>query len=76
MLEATAPIQVWTISTRRPRARPRLFTLFAQSKTELERSEGGLGIGLSLVRGVVTLPGGSVEARWTWPGASSLYDCL
>jgi signal transduction histidine kinase/ActR/RegA family two-component response regulator len=42
---------------------PRLFTLFTQASSALERSEGGLGVGLSLVRGLVTLHGGRVEAR-------------
>jgi PAS domain S-box-containing protein len=42
---------------------PRLFTLFAQANTALERSEGGLGIGLALVRGLVNMHGGRVEAR-------------
>jgi PAS domain S-box-containing protein len=47
---------------------PRLFTLFAQASPALERSEGGLGIGLSLVRGLVELHGGSVAAHSSGPG--------
>jgi PAS domain S-box-containing protein len=46
-----------------PEMLPRLFTLFTQARCALERSEGGLGVGLSLVRGIVTLHGGRVEAR-------------
>jgi CheY-like chemotaxis protein/two-component sensor histidine kinase len=42
---------------------PRLFTLFSQAHPALERSEGGLGIGLALVRGLVGLHGGTVEAH-------------
>jgi signal transduction histidine kinase len=42
---------------------PRLFTLFTQARPALERSEGGLGVGLALVRGLVTLHGGHVLAR-------------
>jgi hypothetical protein len=42
---------------------PRLFTLFFQTQSDLDRSEGGIGVGLALVRGLVTLHGGTVEAR-------------
>jgi PAS domain S-box-containing protein len=52
---------------------PRLFTLFSQAQTALGRAEGGLGIGLSLVRGVLTLHGGSVEARSDGPGTGSEF---
>ena len=52
---------------------PRLFTLFSQAQTALGRAEGGLGIGLSLVRGVVTLHGGSIEARSDGPGTGSEF---
>jgi PAS domain S-box-containing protein len=40
---------------------PRLFTLFTQDRAAVGRSEGGLGVGLSLVRGIVELHGGHVE---------------
>jgi two-component system CheB/CheR fusion protein len=42
--------------------RPRLFTLFSQAQSALGRAEGGLGVGLSLVRGLILLHGGTVEA--------------
>jgi CheY-like chemotaxis protein len=42
---------------------PRVFDLFTQGDRSLARSEGGLGIGLTLVRSLVELHGGSVEAR-------------
>ena len=52
---------------------PKLFTLFAQAKSALARSEGGLGVGLALVRGLVLLHGGHVEARSDGPGAGSEF---
>jgi PAS domain S-box-containing protein len=42
---------------------PQLFTLFCQAHRARDRSEGGLGVGLSLVRGLVTLHDGRVEAH-------------
>jgi signal transduction histidine kinase/ActR/RegA family two-component response regulator len=52
---------------------PRLFTMFSQADAALRRAQGGLGIGLSLVRGLVTLHGGSVEARSDGPGRGSEF---
>ncbi|MCW8196813.1 hybrid sensor histidine kinase/response regulator [Proteobacteria bacterium 005FR1] len=42
---------------------PHLFTMFSQATPPLERGHGGLGVGLSLVRGLIELHGGTVEAR-------------
>jgi two-component system CheB/CheR fusion protein len=42
---------------------PNIFETFSQTAPALERSQGGLGVGLSLVRGLVELHGGAVEAR-------------
>jgi len=52
---------------------PRVFTLFAQASPALERSEGGLGIGLALVRGLVELHGGSVSAHSGGVGQGSEF---
>jgi PAS domain S-box-containing protein len=52
---------------------PRLFDMFTQAEPALERSQGGLGIGLSLVRGLTELHGGSVEAMSGGPGAGSTF---
>jgi len=41
---------------------PRIFDLFSQGSRSLDRSQGGLGVGLTLVRRLVELHGGRVEA--------------
>ncbi len=45
-----------------PELLPRIFDLFTQAERTLDRAQGGLGIGLSLVQRVVQLHGGTVEA--------------
>jgi signal transduction histidine kinase/ActR/RegA family two-component response regulator len=52
---------------------PRIFDIFCQANHVSERSQGGLGIGLSLVRGLVELHGGSIEARSDGPGKGSEF---
>jgi CheY-like chemotaxis protein len=52
---------------------PRLFEMFSQLAPALERSQGGLGIGLALVRGLVELHGGTVEARSAGLGKGSEF---
>jgi len=46
-----------------PQMLQRLFEPFAQADETLDRSKGGLGLGLALVKQLVELHGGSVEAR-------------
>jgi PAS domain S-box-containing protein len=52
---------------------PGLFEMFAQVDTSLERSRDGLGIGLTLVKTLVELHGGSVEADSAGPGRGSEF---
>jgi PAS domain S-box-containing protein len=52
---------------------PRVFDIFAQGERALERAQGGLGVGLSLVRGLVELHGGRIEARSDGPGKGSEF---
>lgn len=49
----------------------RVFDMFTQVDQSLERTRGGLGIGLSLVRGLVEMHGGTVEARSEGRGLGS-----
>jgi PAS domain S-box-containing protein len=57
----------------RPEVAGRLFEPFSQLTRSNERSHGGLGIGLSLVQGIVALHGGSVEARSGGPGQGAEF---
>ncbi|WP_157225453.1 hybrid sensor histidine kinase/response regulator [Massilia timonae] len=56
-----------------PDLMPRLFDIFVQGKVSLDRSQGGLGIGLSLVRSLVTLHGGSIDAASAGTGQGSVF---
>jgi CheY-like chemotaxis protein/nitrogen-specific signal transduction histidine kinase len=56
-----------------PQVLPRLFQPFNQAAQSLDRSKGGLGLGLALVRGLVHLHGGSVAAHSSGPGQGSLF---
>src|SRR5262249_38816776 len=52
---------------------PRVFELFTQVERTIERAEGGLGIGLTLVRRLTEMHGGSVEAFSEGPGQGSEF---
>src|SRR5262249_45429071 len=54
-------------------ALPRIFDMFSQVDRSLERSTGGLRIGLALPKGLVEMHGGSVTAESAGPGKGSLF---
>ena len=56
-----------------PELSQRVFDVFAQAPDALQRAQGGLGLGLSLVRGLVDLHGGRVEARSDGEGRGSEF---
>ena len=51
----------------------RIFDLFVQSDETLARSEGGMGVGLALVKSLVEMHGGSVSAHSTGRGCGSQF---
>ena len=52
---------------------PRIFDMFTQVDTTLARSVSGLGIGLTLVKSLVEMHGGSIEAESPGPGGGSTF---
>ncbi|NNG25586.1 hybrid sensor histidine kinase/response regulator [Telluria aromaticivorans] len=50
-----------------------VFDMFSQLEPALERSKGGLGIGLALVRGIVELHGGEISAHSEGEGQGSCF---
>jgi signal transduction histidine kinase/ActR/RegA family two-component response regulator len=52
---------------------PNLFDIFSQVDRSIERSTGGLGIGLALVKGMVEMHGGTVEAASDGNGKGSTF---
>jgi PAS domain S-box-containing protein len=56
-----------------PEVLPRIFDLFYQGERGIDRAEGGLGIGLALVRSLVQLHGGEVQARSEGKGRGSEF---
>jgi PAS domain S-box-containing protein len=56
-----------------PEVAGQIFDVFVQADTALERSRGGLGIGLTLVRSLVDMHGGSVSVRSAGLGQGSEF---
>ena len=52
---------------------PRIFEMFVQVKSALDKSEGGLGIGLALAKGLTQLHGGSLTAHSAGLGLGSTF---
>jgi CheY-like chemotaxis protein len=60
-----------------PEVLPHIFDLFMQGERGLDRSQGGLGIGLTVVKQLMELHGGRVEAHSDGPGRGSEFTvCL
>ncbi len=57
-----------------PEALPSIFEMFSQATQARTRAQGGIGIGLSLVRGLVELHGGRVSARSEGIGRGSAFE--
>ena len=54
-----------------PEVLPYVFEVFTQGDHTLDRSLGGLGVGLAVVKGLIEMHGGEVEARSAGPGTGS-----
>jgi CheY-like chemotaxis protein len=52
---------------------PHVFDLFVQGKRTPDRAQGGLGLGLALVKNIVAMHGGQVSARSDGPGRGSTF---
>jgi signal transduction histidine kinase/ActR/RegA family two-component response regulator len=56
-----------------PHRMPEMFQLFAQGERSIARSEGGLGIGLTIVQKLVEMHGGRIEAQSDGPNRGSTF---
>jgi len=59
-----------------PEMLDRIFDLFVQQPQALDRSKGGLGLGLTIVRSLVELHGGTVQASSPGPGRGSEFTVV
>ncbi|MBV9125149.1 MAG: response regulator, partial [Planctomycetes bacterium] len=57
----------------RPELLPQIFDLFVQGDRSMERTQGGLGIGLTVVRKLVELHGGTIRVHSEGPGRGSEF---
>ena len=54
---------------------PHIFDVFTQGRQSLDRSQGGLGLGLSVARGLLDLHGGAIQASSEGPGRGAAFTC-
>jgi CheY-like chemotaxis protein len=59
-----------------PEFLPRIFDLFTQADRTLDRAQGGLGIGLSVVKKLVEMHGGRISARSAGLGRGSAFEIV
>jgi signal transduction histidine kinase len=57
-----------------PELLPRVFDLFVQGDRTLDRSQGGLGVGLAVVQRLIEMHDGTVTARSAGPGKGSTFE--
>ncbi|MBB3222260.1 sensor histidine kinase [Pseudoduganella umbonata] len=56
-----------------PEVLPTIFDSLVQGPTTIDRSQGGLGLGLSIARGLVLMHGGTIDAASDGPGEGSTF---